>query len=261
MRARFVGYTVARRHAPQIPTTTSPTTMNVSPAPIRKSHSTLATLTTAQPVGLATVWPRPPGFHAVREVAEEVAGAGGQREELPDRRHPVVDQRAAGEDDADQQEDPGRRDGERALPPSPDVGLGADVGLGVPRPAERRQAGAAPVLQAEDLVVADLAGLGDRPASGQQRRGARDQPEQRPHRSPRLPEPAGEQRRSTISTDRQQHHLERAQRQPAAAGERDDGAHAVAGPQEVVVEVGPAGLELLAVAGAGLRARPRRGRR
>ena len=81
---------------------------------------------------------------------------------------------------------------------------------------------------------------------------AREQPDERPRRRPRLAEPPGEQPDDELD-DGQQADLQRAQRQPAAAGERGDRAHPVAGPQQVVVEVGPADLELLAVADPGLR--------
>ena len=66
-----------------------------------------------------------------------------------------VDQRATGDDDPDHDHDPGDGHPERALPPAPDVGVGADVRLGVAGPPVRRQAGAAAVLQVEDLGVAD----------------------------------------------------------------------------------------------------------
>ena len=128
----------------------------------------------------------------------------------------------------------------------------ADVGLGIAGPEVRRQPGAPPVLQAEDLVVGDVADLGDRPAPGEQGGGARDEADEGAEGRPRLAETPGEQPDDQLG-EGQHDHLERTHRQPAAAGERGDGAHPMAGPQHVVVEIRTADLELLAVTHPGLR--------
>ncbi len=62
---------------------------------------------------------------------------------------------------------------------------------------------------------------------------------------------AGEQPDDELG-DGQQGELERAQREPGAAGQGGDRPHPVAGPQQVVVELGSADLELLPVAHPGL---------
>ena len=58
---------------------------------------------------------------------------------------------------------------------------------------------------------------------------------------------------TTSSTTVSDGDLQRSQRQPAGARQRGDRAHPVTGPQQVVVEVRSADLELLAVADPGLR--------
>ena len=118
---------------PQTPRRTNPIDAASSArAPIRNSHSTLATDSTAQPVGLATVPPRPPGFQA---DAKSPTGrgrwpaAGGTRRRLGTAVSIIVRLATM---IADQQRRSQRgRDGQRALAPAADVGLGADVRLRV----------------------------------------------------------------------------------------------------------------------------------
>ena len=57
--------------------------MTVSPSPDRASHSGLASVTAAHPVGLADVLPSPAGFHAVREVAPQPRGLSGSGRNSP----------------------------------------------------------------------------------------------------------------------------------------------------------------------------------
>ena len=78
------------------------------------------------------------------------------------------------------------------------------------------------------------------------------QPDERPQRRPRLAEPGREQPDEQLG-HRQHGELQRAQREAPAAGQRRHRAHPVAGPQHLVVEVGPPHGELLAMASPGLR--------
>src|SRR6476620_6084815 len=83
MRARLDGNTVASRHVPQMPSSTRPTTSTVSPRPWWKSHSTLPIDRTPHPVGLATVAPRPPGFHADTKSDHHWRGLAGSGRNSP----------------------------------------------------------------------------------------------------------------------------------------------------------------------------------
>ena len=57
--------------------------MTVSPSPDRASHSGLASVTAAHPVGLADVLPRPAGFHAVVKSLHSPRGLSGRGRNSP----------------------------------------------------------------------------------------------------------------------------------------------------------------------------------
>ena len=79
-----------------------------------------------------------------------------------------------------------------------------------------------------------------------------EQPDEGPDRRPRLTQATREQPDDELD-EREEDDFQRAQREAGAAGQGGEGAQAMTGPQQVVVEIGTADLELLAVAG------PRRG--
>ena len=137
------------------------------------------------------------------EVTPQLPRAVREREELADRRHRSVDERAAGDEHGDDHRHPRDERRQRALAPAADDGGGpatavgaaplvdADDQLRVAGPPERRQTVAAVRLEVVHLGVADLAQLGDRAAPGEQRREPRDRPDQR--RAP-TPTPPGRDR-------------------------------------------------------------------
>ena len=89
-------------------------------------------------------------------------------------------------------------------------------------------------------------------AAGDDRRGAREQPQQRAHAGDAAADVTGEEADEQPG-HRRERHLERECREPPGAGERGDGAHPVPGAQGLVAEVGPALDELLAVSSSGRR--------
>ena len=167
MRARFDGYSVARRHVPEH------AEEDRARRRARSGRGPSGTATarwrsTARPSRSGwRRWRRArPGSSRTTKSLHHWRGLSGSGRSSPTLGHRRVDQRAAGDDDPDDDDDPGDGRAERALPPAPHVGVGADVGLGVAGPPVRRQPGAAPVLQVEDLGVGDAAELGDRAAAG-----------------------------------------------------------------------------------------------
>ena len=90
MRARFDGNTVASRHVPQH-RRRQPDDEHREPEAHAEQPQHAGDRQHAQPVGLATVAPRPRGFHADAKSAPPVAGAVRQRQELADRRHARVE--------------------------------------------------------------------------------------------------------------------------------------------------------------------------
>ena len=241
---------------------TSPTTSSVSPRPIRNSHSTLASgHARPSPSGWRRCCRGRPGSTPTRSRSSSPAGSSGNGRNSPTagtRCRSTCGWRGGSR----------RSRGSRRSPSPSELSRhrrtlrSAPMYVSVSRARRYDVSRALPaVLQVEDLVVADTAGLGDRPrrASSAGVRGM--QADQRPQRRPRLAEATGEQPDDQLG-DRQQ--------RPARASAPAAGAPPVSvatvrmrwrARSSVVVEVGPADLELLAVARPGLRARRRRGRR
>ena len=185
----------------------------------------------APPGGVGDVGAEAAGAPRRREVAttsrgRSPAAAGTRRRTAPACRTSCGSRRSTNTTTSD----PGDRRAQRALPPAPDRGVGADVGLGVVGPPVARQPGAAAVLQAEDLGVVDAAQLGRPRRAGRAGVGVRGirptNARSDDHASPRRAVKRPTNSSVTDSTDE----LERAQRQAAAARQRGDACACGGGP-------------------------------
>ncbi len=197
-------------------------------------------------MGLAEVAPGPVGFQPEANESSRSRRAGQQREELPDRRHPVGEERAASDDDPGQHGEPrvDRRRG--ALSPAPHARFLPDVGRGLAAAHVRTEARAPAHLEATDLTFGHAPEWFDRTTPGDQRRGPGHEADQRAQRGGRLTERAGEDADHQLE-EREQHQFDRSAGQPPGSGQRGDRPHAMAGRPRPQPQVGAPRLQLAAV--------------
>ena len=212
---------------------------------VRRAHperttAALASDSTAHPVGLASVLPSPPGFHPDVKSPHSSRGLSGNGRNSPTDRDPGVEQRAAAE-----RRSPRRRRSRRSPGRASSPATGARWSRRRRRSRCRASAGTTSAGRSRGPAGrgppprgrcatwrSSPAGRRASASAGRARSSARSDA----HASPSRPV----NRPTTSSTSGEHDQLERTQRQTSAAGERGDGAHPVAGPQRVVVEVGAA---------------------
>ena len=261
MRARFDGNSVASRHAPQHAEKHEPDDEHGEPETHPEQPQHAADRQHAPTRSGWRRWRRGRRVPRRREVAPPVARAVRQREELADGRAPACRSSCGWRRGCRRRRRPRRSSCRASSPASGGPWRRCRCTSRCRGPAGTHVRRALPrFCRLEDLGVVDPAELGDRAAPGEQRRRARQQPDERPQRRPRLAEAAGEQPDDQLD-DGEHGELERAQRQPAAAVSVATRAHPVAGPQQVVVEVGPADRRAPRGGGPGPAGRRRRGRR
>ena len=92
---------------------------------------------------------------ALPVIAQQLPCAVGEREELPDRRDAVADERAAADDDADDHAEPCQQRAERCFPPPTNRAVGADERCRLTAAEVGGEARAAAVLEPEHLAFGD----------------------------------------------------------------------------------------------------------